>query len=327
MAKHTLLFVDDEPSILSSLLFTFQREYNVLTATSGSAAMDYFKSHSIEVVVSDQRMPEMLGVDLLKRVKEMSPTTMRLLLTGYSDLEAIMRSVNAGEVFRYINKPWNTERLKATIAFACQISAQMRQAQAAHQTLPTQVPVSKPVTATNSQNSHQPQPAMPQLLCVGTNSIQLSALKTLLSSEYIVHTASSADEAFSVLRKSPISAIMTEDKVGSSNGVDFLVAMSEEFPDIISILFGDSEDASTAIRLINEGRVFKYLVKPFRREVLWDVLRQAVERHRLYLEKPSMNVKRQEKVLLAPFEERTKRDTFQDALTRARARLLNRDTY
>ena len=118
--KPTLLFVDDEERIVNLLRTMFRSEYQVLTATSGKEALEILAKHRVEVLVSDQRMPGMLGVELLAEARKRSPATMRILLTGYSDLAAIVGSVNDGEVFRFINKPWNHEEIKTIIRAAAE---------------------------------------------------------------------------------------------------------------------------------------------------------------------------------------------------------------
>ncbi|MGL4233373.1 MAG: response regulator, partial [Casimicrobium sp.] len=105
--KAKVLFVDDEERIVNLLKIMFRTTYDVYTATSGQQALQIVAANPIQVIVSDQRMPEMLGIDLLSKVRELSPNTMRILLTGYSDLAAIVGSVNDGEVFRFISKPWD----------------------------------------------------------------------------------------------------------------------------------------------------------------------------------------------------------------------------
>ncbi len=119
MKRLKLLLVDDEPLILESLSQLFDYDYHVLTANSGEAALSLLNSHrDVAIVISDQRMGGMRGVDLLRHVKQLIPDSMRILLTGYSDLESILQSVNVGEVFRYVRKPWQTDTLKSIVALA-----------------------------------------------------------------------------------------------------------------------------------------------------------------------------------------------------------------
>jgi len=97
----TLLCVDDEPLILNSIERLFEDDFEVVKATSGAQALQQLKQQQIDVLISDQRMPGMTGVELLEQAKTISPATMRILLTGYADLGAVRAAVNAGEVFRY----------------------------------------------------------------------------------------------------------------------------------------------------------------------------------------------------------------------------------
>jgi response regulator RpfG family c-di-GMP phosphodiesterase len=117
--KLKMLIVDDEPQILESLCQLFETDFTVLTAKSGEEALNVvMQTPDLALVISDQRMPSMKGVDLLKQVKEMLPDTMRILLTGYTDLDAVLESVNLGEIFRYVRKPWQPETLKSIVALA-----------------------------------------------------------------------------------------------------------------------------------------------------------------------------------------------------------------
>lgn len=114
--KPKILFVDDEENILNSLVRLFRKEdYEILTATSGAGGLKIAEANNIDLVISDHRMPEMTGVDFLARMKEISPDTMRIMLTGYADLEAAIAAINKGEVYRFISKPWNDEELKLTV--------------------------------------------------------------------------------------------------------------------------------------------------------------------------------------------------------------------
>ncbi len=119
MAKLKMLIVDDEPQVLESLCQLFETDFTVLTAQSGEEALNIvMQTPDLAVVISDQRMPSMKGVDLLKQVKQILPDTMRILLTGYTDLEAVLESVNLGEIFRYVRKPWHPETLKSIVSLA-----------------------------------------------------------------------------------------------------------------------------------------------------------------------------------------------------------------
>ena len=117
--RNTVLFVDDETNILSSLKRTLRREgYDVLTAESASEGFSLLARNAIQVVVSDQRMPEMNGTEFLARVKTLYPETVRMVLSGYSEISAVTDSINKGAVYRFMLKPWDDERLKEEIVGA-----------------------------------------------------------------------------------------------------------------------------------------------------------------------------------------------------------------
>ena len=119
--RPALLFVDDERRVLTSMRAMFRRDYDVMLADSGQEALEILQTRDdIHVVVSDQRMPEMTGVELLSTIKEDYPSCMRILLTGYADLGAVEASINESEVFRYLMKPCPTEELKDAIRLAVQ---------------------------------------------------------------------------------------------------------------------------------------------------------------------------------------------------------------
>lgn len=112
----TVLLVDDEENILSSLVRLFRMsDYTIFTATSGTKGIEIMEENNISLVISDHKMPGMTGVEFLSKVKEMSPDTIRIMLTGYADLEASIDAINKGEVYRFITKPWNDEELLLTL--------------------------------------------------------------------------------------------------------------------------------------------------------------------------------------------------------------------
>jgi diguanylate cyclase len=112
----TLLLVDDEENITASLGRLLRRDgYRVLTANSGQLALDVLQQHAVGVIVADQRMPEMTGVELLAQVRERYPDMVRLALSGYADLDSVKAAINHGAVYKYLSKPWDDEILRADV--------------------------------------------------------------------------------------------------------------------------------------------------------------------------------------------------------------------
>ena len=118
--KHTLLVVDDEPDVVKSVQDLLRLDYKVLGATRASEALRLIREQPVHVVLTDQRMPEMTGVEFLRRLREQSPDTVRLLVTGYADIRAVIDAINQGNVYRYITKPWEPEELQAVIREAAE---------------------------------------------------------------------------------------------------------------------------------------------------------------------------------------------------------------
>jgi response regulator RpfG family c-di-GMP phosphodiesterase len=114
-----LLVVDDEGEILYSLRRLLRKEYDFHAAQSGYEGLKVLERVPIQVVMADQRMPEMTGVDFLAQVRAGYPDTTRLLLTGYADLPAVIDAINRGHVFAYITKPWDPDGLRLMLRQAC----------------------------------------------------------------------------------------------------------------------------------------------------------------------------------------------------------------
>jgi len=115
----SILIVDDEPHVISALMRGLDEEhYRVMGACSGREALQLMADHTFKVVISDERMPGMDGAEFLGLVKGLHPETVRIMLTGHASIEATMRAVNSGEIYRFFTKPWNDTELKLAIRSA-----------------------------------------------------------------------------------------------------------------------------------------------------------------------------------------------------------------
>ncbi len=110
-----LLIVDDEEAILESLGELFKNQLKVYTANSGEEAMELFNKHRPQLILSDQRMPDITGIELISEIKKLEPNTIRILITGYSDIEAVITAVNEQLLYKYVTKPWNNKELTEII--------------------------------------------------------------------------------------------------------------------------------------------------------------------------------------------------------------------
>ena len=111
---YNILYVDDEENNLNSFRAALRRDYNVFTALSGEEGMEILSKNDIHVVVTDQRMPHMTGVQFLQRIPG-DQDNIRIILTGFTDMESIIEAINTGKIYRYIKKPWDKDELKITI--------------------------------------------------------------------------------------------------------------------------------------------------------------------------------------------------------------------
>lgn len=119
--KIVILYVDDEENNLVSFKAVFRIKYKVLTAISGEEAIKILKANEVNIIITDQRMPQMTGVEFLETILDEFPLPTRILLTGYADMNAVIDAVNKGKIFHYLTKPWNEEELDMTITKAYEV--------------------------------------------------------------------------------------------------------------------------------------------------------------------------------------------------------------
>lgn len=139
---YKVLVVDDETANLRLLERLFRGTYDVMSAASGAEAIELLSVHDFSLIISDQRMPGMTGIEFLKRAAEMRPQTVRIMLTGYSDAEALVEAINSGSVYKYVTKPWVNEELLQTAKRAlqhCESLRAQRQLQIQHERLQNRV--------------------------------------------------------------------------------------------------------------------------------------------------------------------------------------------
>lgn len=268
--KATVLFVDDEERILRSLKSMFRSEYNVLTTTTGHEALGMVRNQKVHVVVSDQRMPTMLGVDLLREVKNISPVSMRILLTGYADKEAVIGSINDGEIYRYINKPWCAEEIRTAVFNAADIAMKSE------------------CTKLNVFSAA----AKEFIMVLDEDPVAAGFISQSVASEfegrYEVEWVVSLEKAINVLSQKNIAVIITELSLAGNDIGTFIKSLKLHAPDIITIVTSSFQDVNTLVGLINEGQIFRFLPKPLRHGMLCMALNGAFRRYHAIKECPSL---------------------------------------
>jgi DNA-binding NtrC family response regulator len=278
--KARILFVDDEERIVNLLKIMFRGVYEVFTATSGSQALQIVAANQIHVIVSDQRMPEMLGIDLLSKVRELSPNTMRLLLTGYSDLAAIVGSVNDGEVFRFVSKPWDQEDIKKTIAEAIEIAVTSWRAKpgaAMSYAIEAQAPGA-------TKRKHE-------LLIIDDNAMDRDWLSRLFDADYRTYSAASIAEAVKVLEQQNIGVIVSESSVAGEDAGMLLKILKQRYPVITTVMLTGNADADEVIKLINQAQIYRFATKPIRKASLELAVASAAKQHERLVSDPVLRAR------------------------------------
>lgn len=277
--KITLLCVDDEQYVLNTLNRLFRHDYHLLFANSGSEALTILQRHSVHVIISDQRMPGMTGVEMLKQAAQLRPDAMRLLLTGYADLQATIEAVNSGEVFRYITKPWNNDALKKTVeqaGHAAQISAQAAIAHAGPNVLPIRP---HPILAAKLPNPFVTPPDGVDVLVIDADQRFYEEVKASCGDRRKVFHARSINEAVEQMEHDPsIGVLLTEVMIGREKLVDMLGPLKAIRPSLTAIVASGFSDANLVISLINEGQIFRFISKPTSPDRLSGAITHAARR-------------------------------------------------
>jgi serine/threonine-protein kinase len=264
--RPSILFVDDEERIVGALKHLFGDNYEVETATGGFAALERLRARRFHVLVSDQRMPDMLGVELLRQAKDLAPRTVRLLLTGYSDLAAIVGSVNDSEVFRFVSKPWQEEDLRATIAEAVDVAIALEAAAAA------------------------PAPALPPdatVLVLG-EPVLARAAREMAKDAYRVREATGIDAALEVLAAEEIGTLVCDLDIGAGDPAALLRILKKQSPQTQLIAASSASDSELIISLINEARIYRFLKKPVNFSLLQAAMVAALGRYARMMNSPAL---------------------------------------
>ena len=125
--KIKILYVDDEENNLQAFKASFRRDYKVFIAISAQEARDFLKTQEVDIIITDQRMPEKTGVEFLESIIPIHPRPIRLLLTGYTDIQAVIDAINKGQVYHYLTKPWEEDYLRTVIKNAFEIYSLRRE--------------------------------------------------------------------------------------------------------------------------------------------------------------------------------------------------------
>jgi response regulator RpfG family c-di-GMP phosphodiesterase len=118
--KHTLLVVDDEPNVCDSVHDLLRREFNVLRAKNAEEGFKLMQENEVHIIMTDQRMPKVTGVEMLSKVRQGHPKAVRMLFTGYSDVDSVISAINQGHIFKFLKKPWQPAELEESVREAAE---------------------------------------------------------------------------------------------------------------------------------------------------------------------------------------------------------------
>ena len=252
-----LLFVDDEQQILTSLKTLFETDYNVFTAINGPNALEIIGNNTIDIIVSDQRMPEMQGIDLLKCVKDLSPKTTRILMNGSADMNLAITEINHGEIFSFIEKPWNNAEFKQKLAKA-------------------------------AEHSLKPEIQKVNLLLIDKSIEMCAKIHRIYGQKYAVYCGNNMDDALLLLKEHEIAVLITEYVPTEEEMNDFIQLLKDTNPSLVTIILSAQADPRLVVSFINEGKVFRYLPKPIEDKLLESNINAALKRYAELKPDPSL---------------------------------------
>jgi len=289
--KHTLLVVDDEPDVCDSVHDLLRREFTVLKAKSAAEGYKLMETNEVHIIMTDQRMPHVTGVELLTKIRQGHPRAVRMLFTGFADLESIIAAINQGHIFQFLKKPWQPEELESAVRAAAQEydrlveqGEQVRRLQEEIErlwkrvaTLETEVVRRPPTPSASAGPKHT-------LLVVDDEPNVCDSVHDLLRNEFKVLKAKSAAEGYKLMESNEVHIIMTDQRMPKATGVEMLSKVRAGHPQAVRMLFTGYADLESVIAAINQGHIFQFLKKPWQPEELEAAVRAAAQEYDRLLE-------------------------------------------
>jgi DNA-binding NtrC family response regulator len=330
-ARPRLLFVDDEQRVLNSMRIMFRRQFDLFLASHGAEALDIVRDKDIDVIVADHRMPKMTGVEVLSRVRALSPRTVRILLTGYADLDAVEGSINESEVFRFLTKPCAPQQLRETIELAAKLAREtpapttpepLVAGDTAGDTIEiilqsdtvTEVTTNSPAATERTSSTavlEQPKfppaaaattvaPAARPKLAAGLGIVVFSMdaevieiVQKAVRGRLPVYTAGNIVQVVKCLTEQRPGVLVTDVSEDKATIQSMTARLKEHLPQLVTIAVSQHRDVLDMVWLINHGQIFRFLRKPLSAGRTAISLQAALQHHRQLLKNPEL-VKRHE---------------------------------
>jgi DNA-binding NtrC family response regulator len=322
-----LLFVDDEQRVLNSMRIMFRRQFELFLASHGAEALDIVRDKDIDVIVADHRMPKMTGVEVLSKVRTMSPRTVRILLTGYADLDAVEGSINDSEVFRFLTKPCAPQQLRETIELAAKLARETPVPPTPEpladtpgdaieiilesdtvteigrgSSSPAQEPTSstarleQPKFVPSPANTPAPAAASPRpKLAAGLGIVVFSidnevveVVQKAVSGRLPVYKAGNIVQVVKCLTEQRPGVLVTDVSEDKATIQSMTARLKETLPQLVTIAVSQHRDVLDMVWLINHGQIFRFLRKPLSAGRTAISLQAALQHHRLLLKNPEL---------------------------------------
>jgi DNA-binding NtrC family response regulator len=316
-----LLFVDDEQRVLNSMRIMFRRQFELFLASHGAEALDIVRDKDIDVIVADHRMPKMTGVEVLAKVRAMSPRTVRILLTGYADLDAVEGSINDSEVFRFLTKPCAPQQLRETIELAAKLAREtpipaapepLTGGDASGDTIEiilqsdtvTEVSKGSPPpadhtsgTAVLEQPKFAPTPsvsARPKLaaglgvVVFSMDNEVIEVVQKAVRGRLPVYTAGNIVQVVKCLTEQRPGVLVTDVSEDKATIQSMTARLKEHLPQLVTIAVSQHRDVLDMVWLINHGQIFRFLRKPLSAGRTAISLQAALQHHRQLLKNPDL---------------------------------------
>jgi len=266
--KARMLVIDDEERILTALKSRFRSRYHVFTTADGNKALDFMRKYPMHVIVSDQRMPVMLGVELLRQSRAISPRSVRILLTGYSDLAAMVGSINDGEVYRFVSKPWDNKELQTIVAEAVTIALELADTKTAPVELPERMEAG--------------------VLVIDKGEEIFRVVRELIGGLCPIVHAADLDAALWAMEKQEIAVLIVDFEAGDEQLSAMLKLLKQENPQILTIIVTTTSDSELVIELINQVQIFRFLNKPVNVRLVKRHVHTALQRYLTFKQAPQL---------------------------------------
>ena len=276
--KPIMLVVDDEAAILKSLKRLFHDDYEVLTAENAQDALHILEQSPVHLIISDYRMPGLDGLAFLRQVKERWPEIIRIMLTGYADVNSMMDDISSGVIYRFVSKPWNDDELYMAIRLAMQQYKLINQIKKL-KLEKGKADISSPTDLMIAEQERRGENKF-TLLFVDDEEYVLRTLKRLFADDdYQVMTAGSAEDAVTILEMDPVHLVVSDFRMPGMDGLEFLRLVQQRWPATIRVMLTGVADSQGLMDDISEGVIYKFISKPWQNEELKMAVRLALRQY------------------------------------------------